>query len=42
MPSDSALTLHTELPDDIAFTKTCDEIKDPKEFDYEYLLVLTR
>ena len=34
--------MHTELPEDLAFTKEQDDIKDPKEFTYEYLLVLSR
>ena len=34
--------MHTELPEDIAFTKAQDDIENPKEFDYSYLLVLSR
>ena len=34
--------LHTELPEDLAFTREQDDIEDPKEFNYGYLLVLSR
>ena len=42
MPPTVVPNLHTELPLDLAFTKEQDDIKDPKEFDYDYLLVLTK
>ena len=42
LPAQIVPTLHTELPDDLAFTKEQDDIKDPKEFNYEYMLVLSR
>jgi hypothetical protein len=34
--------LHTELPEDIVFTKKQDDVKDPKEFSYSYLLVISK
>jgi hypothetical protein len=34
--------LHTQLPEDLAFTKEQDDIKDKKEFDYDYLLVMNK
>jgi hypothetical protein len=34
--------LHQSLPEDIRFTKKQDDIEDPKEFDYHYLLVISR
>jgi hypothetical protein len=34
--------LHGAIPEDIKFTKKQDDIEDPREFDYEYLLVITR
>jgi hypothetical protein len=34
--------LHQSLPEDLKFTKKQDDIEDPKEFDYEYLLVISR
>lgn len=34
--------LHESIPEDIKFTKKQDDIEDPREFDYEYLLVITR
>ena len=42
LPAQIVPTLHTELPDDIEFTKEQDDIENPKEFDYAYLLVLSR
>jgi hypothetical protein len=34
--------LHQSLPEDLKFTKKQDDIENPKEFDYEYLLVISR
>jgi len=42
LPAQIVPCLHTELPDDLAFTKEQDDIENPKEFDYTYLLVLSR
>lgn len=42
LPIDVVPSLHKELPDDLAFTKEQDDIDDPKEFDYDYLLVLSK
>lgn len=42
LPANVVPGLHTELPEDLAFTKKQDDIKDVKEFDYTYLLVLSR
>lgn len=42
MPPKIVPDLHAQLPDDIEFTKEQDDIDDPKEFDYDYLLVLTK
>lgn len=42
MPPDVVPKLHGQLPGDLAFTKEQDDIGDPKEFDYEYLLVLSK
>ena len=42
LPAQVVPNLHTELPEDLAFTKQQDDIEDPKEFNYNYLLVLSR
>ena len=42
MPPEIAPKLHQQLPDDIDFTKKQDDIKEPKEFDYDYLLIMTK
>jgi hypothetical protein len=34
--------MHTQLPDDLEFTKKQDDISDPKEFNYDYLLVISK
>ena len=34
--------MHTQLPEDLDFTKKQDDITDPKEFNYDYLLVLSK
>ena len=34
--------LHEALPEDIKFTKKQDDVEDPREFDYHYLLVISR
>jgi hypothetical protein len=30
------------IPEDIKFTKKQDDIEDPREFDYDYLLAISR
>lgn len=42
LPSLLVPQLHGQLPEDIKFTKKQDDIKDPKEFDYEYILAISR
>lgn len=42
MPSQVIPALHSELPEDLQFTRKCEEIKDPKEFDYSHLLVISK
>lgn len=42
LPMDLVPGMHTELPDDLEFTKAQDDISDPKEFSYQYLCVLSR
>lgn len=42
MPADIVPTLHTQLPEDLAFTRKQDDIKNPREFNYDYLLVLSK
>ena len=42
LPLDVVPEMHRALPDDLKFTKKQDDIKDPREFDYEYLLVISR
>ena len=42
MPLTIAPDLHEQLPEDLKFTMEQDDIKDPKEFKYDYLLVLTK
>jgi len=42
LPASIVPSLHTELPDDLAFTKEQEDIEDPKEFNYTYLLVMSR
>ncbi len=34
--------LHETIPDDIKFTKKQDDVEDPREFDYQYLLVISK
>lgn len=34
--------LHESLPEDLKFTKKQDDIEDPREFDYQYLLVISK
>ena len=42
MPHNVAPVLHAQLPDDLEFTKEQDDIENPKEFNYDYLLVITK
>ena len=34
--------LHESIPEDIKFTKKQDDVEDPREFDYQYLMVISR
>ena len=34
--------MHEAIPEDIKFTKKQDDVEDPREFDYQYLLVISR
>jgi len=34
--------MHQQVKDDLEFTKQQDDIEDPKEFDYDYFLVISR
>jgi hypothetical protein len=34
--------LHTNMPEDVAFTKVQDDIKDAREFNYDFLLVISK
>ena len=42
LPQNVVPSMHIELPEDLEFTKQQDDIKDPKEFNYSYLLVLSK
>ena len=42
LPINVVPSMHTELPDDLDFTKEQEDIKDPKEFNCSHLLVLTK
>mmetsp|Transcript_16083 Transcript_16083/g.11323 ORF Transcript_16083/g.11323 Transcript_16083/m.11323 type:complete len:136 (-) Transcript_16083:332-739(-) len=42
LPIDVVPSLHKEIPEDLNFTKEQDDIDDPKEFEYDYLLVLSK
>jgi len=42
MPPDTIPPLHTQLPEDLKFTKEQDDVIDKKEFDYEYLIVISK
>ena len=42
LPAQIVPSLHTELPEDLAFTKEQADITEPKEFNYDYLLVLSK
>jgi hypothetical protein len=42
MPPTIVPDLHAQLPDDLEFTKKQDDIENPAEFKYDYLLVLTK
>ena len=42
MPPQIVPDLHAQLPEDLEFTKEQDDIDDEAEFDYDYLLVLTK
>ena len=42
LPAQIVPSMHTELPEDLSFTKEQDDIKDIQEFNYDYLLVLSR
>lgn len=42
LPTEIIPQLHSELPDDLQWTKKQDDIKDSREFDYQYLLVISK
>jgi hypothetical protein len=42
LPPTIAPYLHSQLPEDLEFTKGEPDITDPKEFNYDYLLVLSK
>jgi protein BCP1 len=42
IPALAVPNMHAQLPDDLSFTKEQDDIEDPKEFNYDYLLVLSK
>jgi protein BCP1 len=42
MPPQYVPMLHTELPADLAFTKKEEDIKDPREFNYTHMLVVSK
>lgn len=42
LPTELIPAMLSELPDDLAWTKKQDDIKDPKEFDYQYVLVISK
>mmetsp|Transcript_36570 Transcript_36570/g.56129 ORF Transcript_36570/g.56129 Transcript_36570/m.56129 type:complete len:165 (+) Transcript_36570:71-565(+) len=42
MPASVVPHLHGELPEDLEFTKAQDDIEDPKEFEYKYILMLSK
>ena len=42
MPPQVVPDLHGQLPEDLDFTKEQDDIDDPKEFDYDYLVAISK
>lgn len=42
MPTTVVPELHQQLPDDLKFTMEQDDIKDPSEFKYDHLLVISK
>ena len=42
LPVEIVPSLHTELPNDLEFTKAQDDIENPNEFNYQYLLVISK
>ena len=42
LPSEIVPALLSELPADLEWTKKQDDIKDSREFDYQYLLVISK
>ena len=42
LPTDLVPNLHTDLPADLEFTRGCEEIKDPKEFNYDYIIIISK
>ena len=42
IPTDLVPSMLSELAEDLAWTKQQDDIKDPKEFDYQYVLVISK
>jgi hypothetical protein len=42
IPTDLVPSMLSELAEDLAWTKQQDDIKDPREFDYQYVLVISK
>ena len=42
MPADLVPALHNQIPEDLVFTRKEDEIKEPREFIYDYLLIISK
>ena len=42
MPYDVVPELHEQIPEDLRFTMEQDDIENPKEFKYEYLLCVSK
>jgi len=42
MPVNYVPLLHTELPEDLAFTKKQDDVKDVKEFNYSHFIIISK
>jgi len=42
LPYELVPQMHESVPEDLKFTKQQDDIEDPREFDYQYLLVITK
>ena len=42
MPPDLVPNLHSQIPEDLSFTRKCEEITEPREFIYDYLLIISK